>query len=353
MGKLRDYFEKVFVINLHYKPERREKLSENLRKTGLAEPDDIEWVRAISGDWCCPPHYYKAGNGAWGCLQSHTRVVQDAIMGELGNYLVLEDDAVFHENAADHLDRLMKEVPEDWDQLYLGGQHLRDPDPVVGSPFVFKGNNINRTHAFALRKSAFVYFLQHISHAPDYIAQPEFHIDHQLGVAHERGAWKIYAPTWWLAGQEEGSSNISGRSNPQTWWNYYRYSLGLPFVWVDPDWNPETHGEWGGLLHFGNNLKEKSFEDIGLDRCVGNPHELYRWLEMIAREAMDVWKLPALQHGEISAKEVEKLWPAGVKPSEEQTLRELRKYPGNGLFPHPLNADVGCFGEILPKTSAA
>ena len=353
MGTLCDYFEKVFVINLSCKPDRRERLSENLGRVGLAEPREIAWVRAISGDWCCPPHYYKAGNGAWGCLQTHLRIVQDAIMDKLENYLVLEDDAVFHEDAADHLDRFMREVPEDWGQVYLGGQHLRAPSGVEESPFVFRCHNVNRTHAFALRKSAFVCFQQHISHAPDYLAQPDFHIDHQLGVAHERGAWQTYAPTWWLAGQEEGSSNISGRHNPRNWWHYHGFSKGLPFVHVDPSWGPAEHGGLFELLHFGNNLKEESFEDVGLDRCVNNPHELYRWLEMIAREALELWKLPALQHDGISREEVEKLWSRGTRSGEDEELAQLVKYPQNGLFAHALNMGVDTGGGTATRTSAA
>lgn len=352
--KLTDHFERVFVINLPYKEDRRIRLARHLEKKGLASPDDLVWVRAISGEMCPPPEFFKAGGGAWGCLQSHLRIVQDAIMDRLENYLVLEDDAVFHDDSAAHLERFMREVPADWGQVYLGGQHLRDPEPVEGSPFVFRSRNVNRTHAFALKRSAFAMFQQHVTHAPDYIQNGPWHIDHQLGIAHERGDWKVYSPAWWIAGQEEGSSNISGRTTPRYWWNFSGYSPGLPFVFVDPlQTSPALREEMSKHLHFGNNLKEGTLEDVGLDACVGSPGALKSWLKMIAREAIDHWRLPAISHPSISFDMVCENWGAKVLRSESANLASLSNYPANGLFPHPLNSKVECFGNPVRRTSAA
>ena len=91
---LTDSFERIYVINLPYKGDRRERLTSHLGALGLADPKALTWVRALSGDWCPPPAWFKAGNGAWGCLQSHIRIVQDAIMDGIDNFLVLEDDVL-------------------------------------------------------------------------------------------------------------------------------------------------------------------------------------------------------------------------------------------------------------------
>ncbi|MCW1912910.1 glycosyltransferase family 25 protein [Luteolibacter sp. GHJ8] len=352
--KLTDFFEKIFVINLPYKAERRDRLTKHLAVAGLASPEDITWVRAISGDMCPPPDYFKAGGGAWGCLQSHLRIVQDATMDGLGNYLVLEDDVIFHDQSGEHLQRFMSEVPADWDQIYLGGQHLRDPEPVEGSPFVFRGINVNRTHAFALSNKAFRLFQQHVMHAPDYMARAPWHIDHQLGIAHERGDWNVYAPAWWIAGQEEGTSNISGKNNPRYWWNFGGYGMGLPFVFVEPaELEVVGTGELRRYLHFGNHLKDNTLEDVGLDACVGSPGSLQTWLKMIAKEAIGYWKLPAISHPAIPISEVAGNWGTRVMTLGEADLGALCAYPANGLFAHPLNSKVECFGNLVRSTSAA
>ncbi len=124
--------QRIVVINLPYKPERRAALARNLGQTGIARPDDITWATAISGDWSPPPAWWGAGNGAWGCLMSHVRAVQDAIMDGVETLCLLEDDVVFHPQAALMLERLLWELPKDWDQVYLGGQHLKEAETLPG-----------------------------------------------------------------------------------------------------------------------------------------------------------------------------------------------------------------------------
>jgi len=330
--KLTDHFAKIFVISMDDKADRREALLRNLAETGLAAPEDITWVRALPGKRCPAPAWFTAGSAAWGCLQSHLRVVQDAILDSLENYLVLEDDVYFHATAGVELERLMAGVPADWGQIYLGGQHLRAPEAVEGQPFLFRCRNVNRTHAFALRGSAFAAFQQHITHAPDYIGRGDWHIDHQLGIAHGREEWTTYAPTWWLAGQAEGASNISGKTNPRFWWQYEGFSRNLPFTWIDPS---DTALDQEALLqrfHFGNTLKPGTVEDEGLDACVDSPLKLGDFLRLVAREAMDRWKIPAIRHPRIGMTEIGYLWSAGVQAYEPERAGSLAEYPGNGLF---------------------
>lgn len=44
----------------------------------------------------------------------------DALRGESGNVLICEDDVVFLTNAAPYLGLSLRQLPEDWDILYLG-----------------------------------------------------------------------------------------------------------------------------------------------------------------------------------------------------------------------------------------
>lgn len=328
---------RIYVINLPYKPDRRDRLASHLKDIGLFPEKSIRWVRALSGDWSPGPAWWKSGNGAWGCLMSHLHVVHEAIMDGLENYLVIEDDVCFHSRTREMLGRLMREMPEDWDQIYLGGQHLKPPLPVQGSPFVLRGQNVNRTHAFMLKRKAFVRFQQHILHAPDYIAHPGWHIDHQLGTAHERRDWNVYCPAWWLAGQDEGSSNISGRNNPRMWWHPWTYSHFLPVTQIPAEQKNSLPEDIRERFHFGNNLLSGTLQDIGLTDAVDSDERLRDWLIMIAREAMDRERLPAIQHPDISLERVRRLWRPGVWPLAEAPLVDWADYPWNGLFPHPLN----------------
>lgn len=157
---LLDYFERVFVINLRFRQDRRESLSENFRRSGLIDPEAVTWVPAVDGRLCPPPEYFSAGPGAWGCYQTHLRIVQDAAMDGLGNYLVIEDDTIFSPHASELLKSFMNQVPGDWDQLFLGGQHLSEPEVVPYRPMVLRAGQVHRTHAFALRNTVFNHFQQ-------------------------------------------------------------------------------------------------------------------------------------------------------------------------------------------------
>ncbi len=249
---------------------------------------------------------------------------------------LLEDDVVFHPKAGEMLERLLRELPEDWDQVYLGGQHLKEPDVIPGKSFVWRARNINRTHAFILRRKVFGRFLQHVLHAPDYLENKGFHIDHQLGTAHERRTWNTYVPAWWLCGQEAGASNISGRDNPRKWWQPRRYSTGLPFIIVPHDIPQADLNAAKPHLHPGWNLVGNTYQDIGLNACVNNPDKLRKWLLMIANEAIDLYKLPAIQHPNITQAEIETAWPAGAHHLFDVDLNEMANYPHNDLFPHPI-----------------
>jgi len=341
--KLDDAFERIFVINLPFKSDRRERLERHLAEIGIVTPGKVVWARGICGDWAPPPEWWGAGNGAWGCLMSHMRIGQDAVHDRLASYCVLEDDVVFHPRAPEMLECFMKELPGDWGQVYLGGQFLHE-EPQRISEWVMKPYNVNRTHAFALARDTIPVFLQHIMHAPDYFdVRVEdgvtsfdsncFHIDHQLGRAHERNDWRTYAPTWWLAGQEEGSSNISGSTNVRMWWHWSGRGRHLPFFYMDHSHAPHELQNAHNYLHGGYNLEPSSLVDVGIKAPLDD-QALAEWLRMIAGEAMERWLLPGFQvpcQYEKIVEQAGKLWPAGVLRFEEGLVRQYHDYPFNGI----------------------
>jgi hypothetical protein len=219
MIDLRHHFGRAYVINLDSRPDRWVEFQERAAAAGIT---GFERVRAIEGDKCPHPAWWRAGNGAWGCLMSHLRIAQDALLDDLPSYVVFEDDAVFSEDFADRLPLTMLRLDGvEWDMLYLGGQHLwvESGPPWPFCKGIVRCRNVNRTHAFAVSARFLAQFQQHIIHAPDYIDSPEpLHIDHQLGRLHEWRQHRILAIDPWLCGQGGGKSNISGEENQTQWW---------------------------------------------------------------------------------------------------------------------------------------
>lgn len=229
MLNLTDYFGAAYVLNLDTRPDRMDdfwKRAMGARVTGFTR------YRAVHGDSCPHPAWWRAGNGAWGCLMSHARVCQDALMDGLESYVVFEDDAVFSPDFAERLPEIMARLDGvEWDQLYLGAQVLfkESYPPCPFRKGLVRGWNFNRTHAFAVHRRFMVKFQQHVLHFPDYLdhyVAPDAdgkgewmpHIDHQLGYLHERKEHLILAVNPWLCGQAGGKSDINGRETEISWW---------------------------------------------------------------------------------------------------------------------------------------
>lgn len=307
-----EFFDRVVVINLRHRHDRRARLEEHLGAIGKIS--NIEWFAAYAGDVLSPPGWWNSGQGAWGCLLSHSTAVAGALRDDVTTMLVLEDDVVFQPDFASLLGGFMKQVPDDWGQIYLGGQHLKEPELLKDRPFVLRAKNVNRTHAYAIHRRAMADFHRHIWEAASYMVHPEgWHVDHQLGLAHEQGLWPVYAPAIWIAGQGEDWSSIRpGLEIPRCWWHPSKWKGSLPFIWIDSKLAdmPMRDRAW---LHGGNNLKEGTVEDIGLDVAALSDDRLASWLQLIAQEALDHEKLPALQHPFISLQRLEKNWPGPVR----------------------------------------
>jgi GR25 family glycosyltransferase involved in LPS biosynthesis len=220
---LTDWFDHVFVINCQHRPDRLAEFTREMLDKGLADMSKVTIVPAIIGDYTLHPAGWGGGRGAWGCLKSHIRIMEDlmhmrdereALTWE--GALILEDDVFFLDGALDQLRDLMSNVPADWGQIYLGGQHRR-PIGKTKHPEVVIGRSVNRTHAYAISKAHIQNIYAHVSYMADY-AGTKKHIDHQLEVAHQRGDWPVYCPTKWICGQRASTSNVSGKKlEAQTW----------------------------------------------------------------------------------------------------------------------------------------
>lgn len=296
--------------------------------------DKLEVVTAIRGDDLPPASWYRAGNGAWGCLQTHIRIAQDVWLNGAPDYLVFEDDVVFDKGFEERLDDFMDKVPENWDQIYLGGQHRGSPRWVNSA--VYEAGRINRTHCFALKRETIPDFLTHVTDAQDHIkAKYPKHIDHRLEDAHETRKWVTYTPSWWLVGQGENDSQINGNWHPDKWWDYNSgVSHVLPFIWVDR----EPTDEEVKSLHFGWAERHgyKYLDPYFLERT----SEPDRGMRVIMEQAFDCRRLGAVafyENPDLDPDPFVSAWGGPVLKLSELSVPELKglcDYPRNGLFAH-------------------
>lgn len=213
-------FDRVVVISLARRPDRLEAFLDRFSKAWPGQMVEIE--PAVDGELEVIPAWWKQSPGAWGCYRSHEKILADAELAGLGSVLIFEDDATFCDGFVDRLGELLDAVPDDWAQLYLGGQHLRGPRSC-GRRGVVRGVNVNRTHAYAIRGTDRISeawsWLQPGDHWGNGGRLARHHVDHHWGRLQARGSWPVYAPREWLCGQAAGLSDVRGCPVEERLWS--------------------------------------------------------------------------------------------------------------------------------------
>ncbi len=136
---------KTYVINLARRPDRIEQLT-----IPKEIADSYEIFVATDGSEF---DFEKSRRmrGHLGCWDSHRRLMET--IKDQGNdvTLVLEDDCKFYLDMTEtnDLNTYLKELPEDWDLLYLGG--INQDVPEQYSEHLDYAKNIIQTHAYIVR----------------------------------------------------------------------------------------------------------------------------------------------------------------------------------------------------------
>lgn len=151
---LNKYFEHVFCVNLERRPDRLEEAKNEFKAHNIK----VEFVNGVDGKLLEIPHLISqdqqvVSRGDIGCTMSHLKVAQLAKERGYKNYFVFEDDAVLSLAFSVLLENFMPNVPDDWDMIYLGGNHNGDLIPV--NVCCSKMTRTFTTHAFAVREKAY------------------------------------------------------------------------------------------------------------------------------------------------------------------------------------------------------
>jgi GR25 family glycosyltransferase involved in LPS biosynthesis len=152
-------------------------------------------------------------------MKSHQAVLEQAIADGVEQLLVLEDDVCFADDFCPAIHKFLKNVPDDWDQLMIGGQHLNfHGKPRLVKPGVIRCTDCQRMHCYAIRGEFLKKFFHRLRGGGLYDGQG--HCDWILGRDPEMQlAHKVYAPKFFLAGQERSRSDIYGAIMPRRFWN--------------------------------------------------------------------------------------------------------------------------------------
>ena len=98
-----------------------------------------------------------------GCARSHRDLIQMSADEGVDSLLVFEDDVVFDDGLNEKFTEWTKEVPDNWDMLYFGGNHnVRSVEDKQISPHVLKITGTFTTHAYAIRSTMYQMILKRL-----------------------------------------------------------------------------------------------------------------------------------------------------------------------------------------------
>lgn len=288
-----DLFDRVVCVNLDRRPDRWKRFQENL--TSISWPfKGVERFRAIDGLVAPTPAGWISGPGAWGCLQSHRRILEDALHDNLSSILVLEDDAFFPPEFAEEVGAFLKKVPVDWQCLMLGGQHIKfqERPPVRVGSGVLRCVNCQRTHAYALRGSLIRDLYQRWQ---SWVPKTTGHCDHVMGPFAAK--YKTYSPCdrkgrpKMLVGQAPDRSDIAaGKQTRLVFWDPPNPLAKTHLLTGGGKPDPERLRDRG--LHMGYWVDGGTGVDMGLKKMFEKPQasralilQFRKWWEMLRWEA--------------------------------------------------------------------
>ena len=213
-------FDKIYVISLLKK--RPNKIQEF--RDRCPKELNIEVYDAIDGSEQQLPLWWNDKlKGSYGCYLSHLNILKKISENNYYNVLILEDDAAFCDNFILKLKNVFNNIPNDWEQLYLGGQHLGNKQII--NNYIIKGSNINRTHAYIIRnKNVSDKILSYIENKNFWIEnlnKNKYHIDYAYGILHKKNLINAYASKPFLIGQKANKISDTGSqlSTVDRWWN--------------------------------------------------------------------------------------------------------------------------------------
>lgn len=153
-GDINDVFPHKVCINLDRDRDPWRRLQAVLTRHEIR---GVRRVAAVDGSRLELPPSWRHSAGAYGCLLSHLQVVREARRQGLPSLLILEDDVVFDFSFRAKFPVFIRDLPADWDMVFLGALHREDPLAVAGN--VVRVRHAYSTYAYALRETIFDAFI--------------------------------------------------------------------------------------------------------------------------------------------------------------------------------------------------
>ena len=198
---INSYFEHVFCLTLERRKDRYMEAKEEFERHGI----DVEFIYGVDGvtlpqpTTICPDGTIPS-KGDIGCQLSHLAIARLAKQRGYNNYFVFEDDAQMTSTFNTDFEKYIKQLPINWDFIYLGGNH--DGGFKMVSDNMAKIARTYTTHAYGVRSTAIDAIIEVLSAGENKV---------DVGIASLHSKFNCYCIRPHLSWQKNGVSDILGK----------------------------------------------------------------------------------------------------------------------------------------------
>jgi hypothetical protein len=225
---LTDYFERIYVINLPERADRRQEVTAVLKRIGISFAlGKVEIFPALRPQEAAG----FPSPGVRGCFLSHLSVLKKAFELDLSSVLILEDDVEFAAISQKGWSSILRQLDEQpWNFAYFGYTHIdgavradRDSEHIEMQSFT---GSLRCAHAYAVSRPTYPSLIQHLEELPQ--RRPR-HPDG--GPMDVDGAYNVF--------RRKNFKNLTLIANPQVAWQRASHS-DLHSKWWHRIWGVRT-----------------------------------------------------------------------------------------------------------------
>lgn len=127
MKTLKDYFDKIYIINYIEAPKRRENIIKQLKYYNFEDGVEFSYGMPFTKIKSIGPHFQEIANEIiWNvgrisgvaCALNHYTAIKTAYELGANSVLILEDDIIFRDNR-DLIIEYLDNIPKEWNYLYF------------------------------------------------------------------------------------------------------------------------------------------------------------------------------------------------------------------------------------------
>lgn len=206
--RLFDRFDKAYLINLDKREDRLENFKKEVNKYNLG---DFQRVSAYDGEKLIKSEKNsRLKSGAAGLILSNLEIIRDAIKNNYDKILIMEDDCIFT-NEVLNVESYFEFLPNDWDLLYMGGNHnthMGYKPPTKINDKIVKLHNTFSAHFVGIKKTMFNIIERSLSN---------LHVPIDVLYSNLQKEYNAYSFTPAIAHQMEGFSDIEKTNVNYKW----------------------------------------------------------------------------------------------------------------------------------------